>query len=298
LLDRTTSKIKKVKFNAETFLIKLRVQKTVAPKAAEKTGGDWAESTYEAMAPVYDAFTAHHDYESWIADLVAILEPHGLSGRHLLDVACGTGKSFEQMLPRGWQVTACDISAAMVELARERGSESVELAVADMLELPRFGEFDLVWALDDAINYLLSTDELERAMSGMRANLAASGLLLFDVNCLPAYRTFFAETSVVERSGLKLTWHGLAPANVAPGSICESRLEVTSIEDGDDRTGEASSMTHRQRHFPEAEVLAVLERAGLECLDVYGHGLDGVPMQPLDESTHTKAIYIARSNAA
>ncbi len=52
--------------------------------------------------------------------------------------------------------------------------------------------------------------------------------------------------------------------------------------------------THRQRHFPEAEVLAALEGAGLECLDVYGHGLDGIPTQPL-EPTHTKAIYVARA---
>jgi SAM-dependent methyltransferase len=269
----------------------------VASGAAERTGGDWAESAYEAMAPVYDDFTAHHDYENWTADLLAILEPNGLSGKRLLDVACGTGKSFEQMLPRGWQVTACDISAAMVELARERATDAVELSVADMLELPRFGEFDLVWALDDAINYLLSAAELERALAGMRANLAPTGLLLFDVNCLPAYRTFFAETSVVEKGGRKLTWHGLAPADVAPGSICESRLEVTSL-DGGTEAGETPAMVHRQRHFPEAEVLATLERAGLQCLDVYGHGLDGIPRQPLDESVHTKAIYIARGNAA
>ncbi len=270
----------------------------MAPEAAEKTGGDWAESTYEAMAPVYDDFTAHHDYDGWIADLLAILEPHGLTGNRLLDVACGTGKSFEKMLPRGWQVTACDISAAMVELARERATEAVELSVADMLELPRFGEFDLIWALDDAINYLLSAEELERALAGMRVNLAPSGLLLFDVNCLPAYRTFFAETSVVERGGLKLTWHGLSPSDVAPGAICESRLEITPIDEGGEPTVETQSMVHRQRHFPEAEVLAVMERAGLECLDVYGHGLDGIPKQPLDESVHTKAIYIARGSAA
>jgi hypothetical protein len=61
---------------------------------------------------------------------------------------------------------------------------------------------------------------------------------------------------------------------------------------------EAPVLAHRQRHFPEAEVLAALKGAGLECLDVYGHGLDGIPKQPLDESVHTKAIYIARSSAA
>lgn len=265
--------------------------------ASAGTGGESAERTYEAMAPVYDDFTAHHDYESWLADLLKALELHGLQGKRLLDVGCGTGKSFMPMLPRGWEVTGCDISAAMLELARAKAGEAVRLEVADMLELPRFGEFDLVWALDDAVNYLLSPEELEQALAGMRANLAPSGLLLFDVNELLAYRTFFAGTEVVERGGRRLVWNGLAAPDVAPGSICESRLEVLPDDSGAG-SGGAPILTHRQRHFPEAEVLAALKRAGLECLDVYGIYIDGVLKQPLDVSTHTKAIYIARSAGA
>lgn len=248
-----------------------------------ETGGDWAQRTYEAMAPVYDDFTGHYESEEWIADLVRILERHGLTGKRLLDVGCGTGTSFMPMLAQGWEVTGCDISPAMLALAREKAGERVQLAVADMLDLPDFGEFDLVWALDDAINYLLSPEELARALAGMRANLAPTGLLLFDVNELQAYRTFFAETTVVKREGRELIWRGLASADVPPGSICESEMEVAPGE----------VLAHRQRHFPEAEVRAALAQAGLECLDVFGHGLDGIPTQPL-APTHTKAIYIAR----
>jgi SAM-dependent methyltransferase len=235
------------------------------------------------MAPVYDDFTGHYESEAWIADLVKILESHGLTGKRLLDVGCGTGTSFMPMLAQGWEVTGCDISTAMLALGREKAGSAVQLSLADMLDLPEFGQFDLVWALDDAINYLLSPKELEQALRGMRANLAPSGLLLFDVNELQAYRTFFAETTVVERGGRRLIWRGLASADAAPGSICESRMEIAPGE----------VLTHRQRHFPEAEVLEALTGAGLECLDVYGHGLDGIPTQPL-EPTHTKAIYIAR----
>ncbi len=256
-------------------------------------GGDWAERTYEAMAPVYDHFTAHHDYEAWLGDLLAALGRNGLQGRRLLDVGCGTGKSFLPLLPAGWDVTGCDISPSMVELAREKAGDAVHLAIADMRELPRFGEFDLIWALDDAINYLLSSEELEQALVGMRKNLAPTGLLLFDVNTLLAYRTFFAETEIVERGGWRLVWTGKATADVAPGSICESTLESVPL-DAAGAGAEASTLRHRQRHFPEAEVLETLERAGFECLDIYGHGLDGIPRQPLDESIHTKAIYIAR----
>ncbi len=260
------------------------------------TGGEWAERTYEAMAPVYDDFTAHHDYEGWIADLLEVLEQHGLHGKRLLDVGCGTGKSFMPMLPRGWEVTGCDISAAMLSLAREKAGASVRLELADMLALPCLGEFDLVWALDDAINYLLSPEELERALAGMRANMAPTGLLLFDVNELLAYRTFFAETEVIEREGRRLVWKGLATADVAPGSICESRLEVSSDND-EQGAADAPAMTHRQRHFPEVEVLEALERAGLECIDVYGIYTDGILKQPLDDTIHTKAIYVARCAA-
>src|SRR6478735_8130472 len=97
----------------------------------------WAEIAYEAIAPVYDDFTAHHDYELWLGNLMPALERCGLHGDRLLDVACGTGKSFIPMLQRGWKVTACDISPAMVELARQKVGDEVELFVADMRELPK-----------------------------------------------------------------------------------------------------------------------------------------------------------------
>lgn len=258
--------------------------------AAVKLGAGGAEGTYEAMAPLYDDFTAHHDYELWLGNLLPKLRRHGLSGRRLLDVGCGTGKSFLPMIARGWEVTACDISASMLALAGAKAGNAARLSVADMRELPVFGEFDLVWALDDAVNYLLSGAELEQALSGMRANLAPSGLLMFDVNCLQSYRTFFAEEQRVTRNGRTLAWRGQGTVDAAPGSISEARFEVESGEEAD----RFEPHVHRQRHFPEAEVLMHLEAAGLECLDVYGHGFDAVPKQPVDELVHSKAVYIAQ----
>ncbi|HEX8959515.1 MAG TPA: class I SAM-dependent methyltransferase [Solirubrobacterales bacterium] len=257
-------------------------------------GRQWAERAYEAIAPVYDDFTAHHDHEAWLGNLLPELRRHGLRGRRLLDVGCGTGRSFLPMLARGWEVTACDISASMLELARGKSGEAARLFVADMRELPRCGEFDLVWALDDAVNYLLSAEELGGALSGMRRNLAPGGLLMFDVNTLRAYRTFFAETEVVAAKAGRLVWRGQASADAPPGSICEARFEVEADGGAVGGTPEVEAHVHRQRHFPEAEVLAVMEGAGLECLDVFGHGLDAVLKQPLEELVHTKAVYIGR----
>jgi predicted TPR repeat methyltransferase len=266
------------------------VSGAVDSAAAVQPGRQWAEQAYEAIAPVYDDFTAHHDYELWLGNILPRVRHHGLSGRRLLDVGCGTGKSFLPMLKRGWEVTACDISPSMLELARIKAGDAARLSVADMRELPVFGEFDLVWALDDAVNYLLSGEELGRALSGMGANLAPGGLLMFDVNTLEAYRTFFAEVQQVERGGRRLIWRGQASTDTPPGSISEARFEV---EPGDAR-GDVETHVHRQRHFPEAEVRELLEASGLECLEVFGHGFDAVPKQPVEELVHSKVVYIAR----
>jgi SAM-dependent methyltransferase len=264
-----------------------------AGAAGGEKAGDarWAEIAYEAIAPVYDDFTAHHNYELWLGNLMPELERHGLRGRRLLDVGCGTGKSFLPMLKRDWEVTACDISPSMIELARTKVGGAAQLSVADMRELPKFGEFDLVWCLDDAVNYLLGAEELERALRGMAANLAPTGLLLFDVNTIHAYRTFFAEEVEMEKSNRRLIWHGLTSPDLPPGGIAEASFEAEPL------SGEGPAIPaelHRERHFPEAEVLATFETVGLACLDVFGHGYDAVLKQPLDEDVHTKAIYIAK----
>jgi len=246
------------------------------------------------MAPLYDDVTAHHEYEFWTAQLLAVLEREGLQGRRLLDVGCGTGKSFLPMLPRGWEAVGCDVSAAMLDLARQKAGDAVRLEIADMRELPCFGEFDLVWALDDAINYLLSVEELEAALGGTRSNLASSGLLLFDVNELPVYG-FYAEGVEVERDGRRFVFQGNAMGEIEPGSI----HEFSCFEKQPSGEGQAADRrnvsVHRQRHFTEAEILAAIDRAGLECLSIYGQSTDGIPRQPLDGSAHTKAIYVARA---
>jgi SAM-dependent methyltransferase len=251
------------------------------------------------MAPVYDAFTSPYDYELWTGAILGEVTKHGVGGRRLLDVACGTGKSFLPMLEWGWEVTGCDISPSMLAIAGEKAGEEVPLAVADVRELPKLGEFDLVWALGDSLNYLLAPEEFEMALIGMSRNLAPGGLLVFDLNTIYCYRTFFAETQALERGGLRFIWWGQASPQVAPGSVCESLLE---LEPDDDRESDLCGVTipahrHRQRHFPAEEVLGTLDAVRLECLDVIGQDFN-VLRRPLDELTHTKAVYVTRQAGA
>ncbi len=249
-------------------------------------GGDSARKAYDAYASAYDDFNHGYMYERWTGRLLAKAEEAGVKGDRLLDVGCGTGLSFIPMLDRGWRVTACDISPEMLELAREKVGEGATLLTADMRELPELGEFDLIWAVNDAINYLLSAEELEASLVGMRRNLAPDGIVLFDMNTISTYRVFFSSEYVVEENGRQLVWQGqMSPDEVTPGSISEARFEAK---------GEAGSThVHLQRHFAEAEVLAAVDAVGLRCVGVFGEQ-DGELHRGLDEEAHTKAVYICR----
>jgi SAM-dependent methyltransferase len=248
-----------------------------------------ARQTYDAFAAAYDDFNHDYMYERWTGRLLALAEDAGLAGDRLLDVGCGTGLSFIPMLARGWRVTACDISPKMLEIARSKvNAGAATLLTADMSQLPALGEFDLAWAVNDAMNYLLSLSELESTLRGLAANLTPGGFVLFDLNTLTTFRMSFCTVTAIEHNGRRFFWRGqMSVAEVEPSSINEARFEAEGEAD--------SAHVHIQRHFTEREISAALAAAGLELVKVMGE-LDGNLHDGLNEDVHTKAVYLATAS--
>ncbi|MBX5469794.1 MAG: class I SAM-dependent methyltransferase [Thermoleophilaceae bacterium] len=246
---------------------------------------------YDGFAPFYDEFTSDHDYEAWIGALERLARGHGLAAGRVLDVACGTGKSFLPLLARGYEVVGCDISAEMLARAR-RKAPGVRLLQADLRALPNVGEFALVTCLDDVLNYLLDPDDLRAAFRSARRNLAPGGLYLFDVNTLKGYRTTWASLSFSGGEKRAYLWRGEASRDAGPGARASVVIEAfTKTAEG---AWERTVSRHVQRHHPEPLLRELLRDAGLECLGVYGQLPDGSVEPGADELGHHKAVYVAR----
>jgi SAM-dependent methyltransferase len=195
------------------------------------------------------------------------------------------------MLERGFDVTACDVSPAMAAIAAAKAGGRADVAVHDMRELPRLGEFDLVWCLGDSLNYMRDAAELEAALTGMRLNLAPDGIVAFDVNTLATFRRVYSSVFVVpgEHDVIVLDGHGRA--DLEPGGSASVWIDHLSARDGDS-WARARSL-HHHRHHPPAEIERALTAAGLEAVARWGSRL-GALEAPVDEGRHIKTVYTAR----
>ena len=248
-------------------------------------------SAYDSFAPYYDAFTAESDYEAWTTQVLELATRHGWRGHTVLDLACGTGKSFLPFLRRGFDVTGCDSSSAMLAEAARKAPEA-KLLHADLRDLTMVGRFDLVNCFDDSLNYLLQADDLAAALLAVAANLAQGGLAIFDLNTLRAYRTTFARDSVSVRDETVFVWRGECAPSAGSGCRASARIDVFAPRA--DGLYERVVTRHEQRHFPRELVVELLRRARLECVGVHGVLDSGELVERPDESTQLKVLYIAR----
>lgn len=246
--------------------------------------------TYSSLAAAYGTLTADYDYDLWLAAIEDLARDAGLRGNRLLDVACGSGSSFLPLIDR-YDVTACDLSAAMLEEASRRTAGRIRLFKEDMRELPVFGEFDLVLCLDDSLNHLLSLAEVEAALRGIRANLAEGGIAIFDINTLAMMREGYSSDFVAEDDRFLVLWRGQGPADLEPGQQTSALVDVLSP---DGPLYSRATTTLRERHHPITEVIDLLGTCGLDVVRCLGQSTGVRIGGDADEMRHTKALFVVR----
>jgi SAM-dependent methyltransferase len=248
-----------------------------------------ARAAYDSIAPVYDRLVDPSAHDGWVGALESLARESGLRGRRALDVACGTGSSFLPLLERGYEVTACDISPRMARQARRRTQGRARVLVADMRTLGVLGRFDLITCLDDALNHLLTPDDVRRALAGMAANLAPHGRLVFDITTVATYRS--ACTEFVELDERVIVMRD-GEASIAHAGDT-TRLTVEMFRRTPLGLWRRTTSSHGHRHYPLDQIRGLLREAGLEELAVRGQQRGGRLIAEPDEDRDHKLVVVA-----
>jgi predicted TPR repeat methyltransferase len=262
-------------------------------QSAEAATKETPVAAYDRMAPHYEAFVGDAEitrYSEWLAGLLTLAAKYGATSGRALDVGCGTGRSLEALLAAGFDAAGCDASARMMEIARDRVGDDVDLDVATLPDVPKGSPLQLVTAVNDIINYIAPRD-LDAAIGAMAGRLAPGGVLLFDANTPHTFNDFFSRTFCRSTDELFLVWESLDPH--VDGSH-RADLHAFTADPIDPNRWTHSVSHHVQYHHPHARVCAALTAAGLELLAVEGQR-DGGDRDPTpDDTVHIKRIYVAR----
>jgi magnesium-protoporphyrin O-methyltransferase len=182
----------------------------------DRTARDaWAQLTSDApVSRIRETVRAGRD--AMRSTLLSWL-PQDLSGKRILDAGCGTGTAAVELAKRGAHVIAVDVSAGLVDIARERAPKGLDIdwQSGDMLDLA-LGSFDHVIAMDSLIHYPLGDIIGALAELGERT----TGSLIFTV----APRT--PALTVMHSVGLLFPRGDRAPA-IQPATIAKLQRQIS-----------------------------------------------------------------------
>jgi SAM-dependent methyltransferase len=214
---------------------------------------------YRRYALVYDLVWRAAPYDRFVDLCLEAAAAQGTGVRRVLVAACGTGNAALELAGRGLEVAGFDLSPAMVALAAAKpwppaGSEP-RLVVGDLRAVPvRDGWADLVLALNASINYLLEPAEVLAALRHLGRTAHPGGVVVVEPLSPRFVHEGWEPGRHVDRDGLRLD-----ASYEVEGDLVVERLHWSL-------GGVEETESYRQRLYPDIELAALVEAAGLRLV--------------------------------
>ncbi len=104
--------------------------------------------------------------------------------KEILDVACGTGRHAIPLSKKGYTVTGGDRSQAMLAVLEEkvrRANIEIPVIKCDMKDIEFREEFDAIICMYTSFNYLLTDQDIEKALVAFYRALRPGGIVILDL---------------------------------------------------------------------------------------------------------------------
>jgi SAM-dependent methyltransferase len=194
-------------------------------------------------------------------------------GTRVLDLCCGSGHVTKELVARGYEVTGVDLSAGLIEHAR-RELPSVEFHVQDARDMQLDGSFDAVLSTFDALNHLLTLEDLRRVFAATRRVLSPNGLFLFDMNLAEAYSADLHQWAVtVDDVNVTL----IRGAYDQSAQEADTEFIWFAKDPATDNMWRRYRSIIRERCYPQSDILLALRDAGflhIEAIAAADAGMD------------------------
>jgi len=204
------------------------------------------------LAHIHDA--AFSDFAKAVApEIMRTLRRAGVGDGRVVEFGCGSGVLAAHLHRSGYEVSAFDISPAMIRLAR-KNAPGVRFRVASLrsADIP---SCDAVVGIGEVVTYVSGgRNSLQRFFSRAHAALRPGGLLIFDFLESASHRTYPTKT-------LKGSHWTLAVSATFSRSrrILTRRMTITRpVRRGERRTRE----THHVRVFDRKMIDRLLKQYG------------------------------------
>lgn len=263
-------------------------------RPAESSSRAPRTAAYARYAEVYDRI-GQREFGRKIAEAtLAYLHSCGAHPASALDLACGTGAATTILAAAVPRVIGCDISEAMLTVARAAAAGSglpIEWRLQDMRDVVLEQPVDLVTCFYDAINYLVQDNDVHATFARAYDALRPGGHFVFDLNTREKFSTAWNESCFVavdrdDLFGIYQSWFE-AGTDLSP-------LILTFFVRVSDGNWERFDEEHVERAYPLAGISSMLEQAGLEVAAMFDYP-DGFTRfgGPGSERSH-RVVFVAK----
>ncbi len=245
-------------------------------------------SEYDPLADLYDLEYAHdYDLPFWLA-LV------GREGGSVVEWGAGTGRIAAPLSEAGFDVTAVEVSGAMVEQGRAKGVPGVYWVRGDMRSVKLGRRYDIGVCAFNSFLCMRSQEDALVFLRNAREHLEPGGLLGVEVSAFSPEELSDASTGLFLRYDFtrELPRGTLERFSVSRYDPATQLLSMRLFYELYDREGQLESKRMHDlaiRVVGRGELELMLKLAGFEVEAVYG-GFEGEPFDGQSE----RVILLAR----
>ena len=223
-------------------------------------------SNYIDFASFYDRLMSDCDYDARCEYILRLFDRFGNKPKLTLDLACGTGNFTYRMIEKGIDVIGVDMSAEMLNIAREKADDATTLPLflcQKANELDLYGTVDSCICMLDSVNHITDYDELCDSFKKVSLFMEKDGLFIFDVNTEYKHSCVLADNTFVTDDGeLYTVW-----SNECDGNTVNIILDFF-VKDGE--VYRRFTEEFSERAYSDDELKNALQSAGFEMVAIYG----------------------------